>query len=138
MTNCASLAQSPSLICVHRIGVGYAALSAHSIDTRLVKVIIGIACGYRAYGPSHAALFVEILVGAADGSSTAAPWPAPGMDVVTQIALILSIARYVDPLNQTALVAAFASLIAFLSATQDVAIDAFAGRSCPFTCRPIA
>jgi len=32
---------------------------------------------------------------------------------------------YIDPLNQTALVAVFASLIAFLSATQDVAIDAF-------------
>ena len=50
-----------------------------------------------------------------------------GWMLVTQIALILSIGLlgYVDPLNQTALVAAFASLIAFLSASQDVAIDAF-------------
>ena len=50
-----------------------------------------------------------------------------GWMLVTQVALILSIGclGYIDPLNQTALVAVFASLIAFLSATQDVAIDAF-------------
>ena len=93
-----------------------------SIDTRLVKVIIGIACGYRACGASHAVRVV--FVGAADGRSS--PLAGAGMDAATQ-SLILSIGLlgYVDPLNQTALVAAFASLIAFLSATQDVAIDAF-------------
>ena len=50
-----------------------------------------------------------------------------GWMVVTQIGLVLSIGSlgYIDPLNQTALVAVFASLIAFLSATQDVAIDAY-------------
>ena len=50
-----------------------------------------------------------------------------GWMLITQIGLILSIGTlgYIDPLNQTALVAAFASLIAFLSATQDVAIDAY-------------
>ena len=50
-----------------------------------------------------------------------------GWMVVTQVGLVLSIGSlgYVDPLNQTALVAVFASLIAFLSATQDVAIDAY-------------
>lgn len=50
-----------------------------------------------------------------------------GWMLVTQVGLIVSIGSlgYIDPLNQTALVAVFASLIAFLSATQDVAIDAF-------------
>ena len=50
-----------------------------------------------------------------------------GWMLVTQAGLIVSIGSlgYIDPLNQTALVAVFASLIAFLSATQDVAIDAF-------------
>ena len=50
-----------------------------------------------------------------------------GWMVVTQIGLVLSIGSlgYIDPLNQTALVAVLASLIAFLSATQDVAIDAY-------------
>ena len=50
-----------------------------------------------------------------------------GWMLVTQLGLILSIGSlgYIDPLNQTALVAACASLIAFLSATQDVAIDAY-------------
>jgi PAT family beta-lactamase induction signal transducer AmpG len=47
--------------------------------------------------------------------------------LLTQVGLIISIGSlgYIDPLKQTALVAVFASLIAFLSATQDVAIDAF-------------
>lgn len=50
-----------------------------------------------------------------------------GWMLITQIGLIVSIGSlgHIDPLNQTALVAAFASLIAFLSATQDVAIDAY-------------
>ena len=50
-----------------------------------------------------------------------------GWMLVTQVGLIVSIGSlgYIDPLNQTALVAVFASQIAFLSATQDVAIDAF-------------
>lgn len=50
-----------------------------------------------------------------------------GWMLVTQIGLILSIGSlgHIDPLNQTASVAAFASIIAFLSATQDVAIDAY-------------
>ena len=47
--------------------------------------------------------------------------------LVTQIGLILGIGSlgYVDPVNNMALVAAFASVIAFLSASQDVAIDAY-------------
>ena len=48
--------------------------------------------------------------------------------LVTQIGLILGIGSlgYVDPVNQyMALVAAFASVIAFLSASQDIAIDAY-------------
>ena len=50
-----------------------------------------------------------------------------GWMLVAQIGLVLSIGAlgYIDPLNQTALVAVFASVIAFLSATQDVAIDAY-------------
>ena len=50
-----------------------------------------------------------------------------GWMLLTQVGLIISIGSlgYIDPLKQTALVAIFASLIAFLSATQDVAIDAF-------------
>lgn len=50
-----------------------------------------------------------------------------GWMLLAQIGLILSIGSlgYIDPLNQTTLVAIFASLIAFLSATQDVAIDAY-------------
>ena len=44
-----------------------------------------------------------------------------------QIGLVCCIGAlgYIDPLNQTGLVAVFASVIAFLSATQDVAIDAY-------------
>ena len=47
--------------------------------------------------------------------------------LLAQLGLIASIGTlgYLDPLSQTALVAVFASLIAFLSATQDVAIDAY-------------
>ena len=50
-----------------------------------------------------------------------------GWMLLAQVGLIGSIAAlgYVDPSEQTALVAVFASLIAFLSATQDVAIDAY-------------
>ena len=50
-----------------------------------------------------------------------------GWMLVAQIGLVLSIGAlgYVDPLHETALVAVFASVIAFLSATQDVAIDAY-------------
>ena len=50
-----------------------------------------------------------------------------GWMLLTQVGLIISIGSlgYIDPLKQTALVTVFASLIAFLSATQDVAIDAF-------------
>lgn len=50
-----------------------------------------------------------------------------GWMLVTQVGLLLSIGSlgYIDPLNQTVLVAAFASFIAFLSATQDVAVDAY-------------
>jgi PAT family beta-lactamase induction signal transducer AmpG len=47
--------------------------------------------------------------------------------LVAQIGLVLCIGAlgYIDPLHETALVAVFASVIAFLSATQDVAIDAY-------------
>ena len=50
-----------------------------------------------------------------------------GWMLLAQLGLIVSIGAlgYLDPLNQTALVAVLASLIAFLSATQDVAIDAY-------------
>ena len=50
-----------------------------------------------------------------------------GWMLLAQLGLIASIGTlgYLDPLSQTALVAVFASLIAFLSATQDVAIDAY-------------
>ena len=50
-----------------------------------------------------------------------------GWMLVTQICLILGIGSlgHVDPVNNMALVAAFASIIAFLSASQDVAIDAY-------------
>ena len=50
-----------------------------------------------------------------------------GWMLVTQICLILGIGSlgHVDPANNMALVAAFASIIAFLSASQDVAIDAY-------------
>ena len=50
-----------------------------------------------------------------------------GWMLLTQVGLIITIGSlgYIDPLKQTALVTVFASLIAFLSATQDVAIDAF-------------
>ncbi|MDA9711218.1 AmpG family muropeptide MFS transporter [Luminiphilus sp.] len=50
-----------------------------------------------------------------------------GWMLLAQLGLIVSIGSlgYLDPLNQTALVAVLASLIAFLSATQDVAIDAY-------------
>ena len=50
-----------------------------------------------------------------------------GWMLVAQIGLVLSIGAlgYIDPLHETALVAVFASVIAFLSATQDVAIDAY-------------
>ena len=46
---------------------------------------------------------------------------------LAQLSLIASIGAlgHLDPLKQTALVAVFACLIAFLSATQDVAIDAY-------------
>ena len=46
---------------------------------------------------------------------------------LAQLGLIVSIGAlgHLDPLNQTVSVAVFASLIAFLSATQDVAIDAY-------------
>jgi PAT family beta-lactamase induction signal transducer AmpG len=50
-----------------------------------------------------------------------------GWMLVTQIGLILGIGSlgYVDPVNNMASVAAFASVIAFLSASQDVAVDAY-------------
>ena len=50
-----------------------------------------------------------------------------GWMLAAQTGLIVSIGAlgYIDPLEQTALVAVFASAIAFLSATQDVAIDAY-------------
>ena len=50
-----------------------------------------------------------------------------GWMLLTQIGLILGIGLlgYVDPVTDMALVAAFASVIAFLSASQDVAIDAY-------------
>lgn len=50
-----------------------------------------------------------------------------GWMLVAQIGLVLCIGvlGYIDPLHETALVAVFASVIAFLSATQDVAIDAY-------------
>lgn len=50
-----------------------------------------------------------------------------GWMLVAQIGLVLCIGAlgYIDPLHETALVAVFASVIAFLSATQDVAIDAY-------------
>ena len=50
-----------------------------------------------------------------------------GWMLITQIGLILGIGSlgYVDPSDNMALVAAFASVIAFLSASQDVAIDAY-------------
>ena len=50
-----------------------------------------------------------------------------GWMLVTQIGLILGIGSlgYVDPVNNMTLVAAFASVIAFLSASQDIVIDAF-------------
>jgi len=50
-----------------------------------------------------------------------------GWMLVAQIGLIGSIGAlgYIDPLEQTALVAVYAAVIAFLSATQDVAIDAY-------------
>ena len=50
-----------------------------------------------------------------------------GWMLATQISLVLSIGAlgYLDPLKQTALVAVLASVIAFLSASQDVAIDAY-------------
>ena len=50
-----------------------------------------------------------------------------GWMLSAQIGLVCAIGAlgYIDPLNQTALVAVLASLIAFLSATQDVAIDAY-------------
>ena len=50
-----------------------------------------------------------------------------GWMLVAQIGLALCIGAlgYIDPLHETALVAVFASVIAFLSATQDVAIDAY-------------
>ena len=50
-----------------------------------------------------------------------------GWMLVTQIGLIMGIGSlgYLDPVSNMALVAAFASIIAFLSASQDVAIDAY-------------
>ena len=50
-----------------------------------------------------------------------------GWMFLAQLSLIASIGAlgHLDPLKQTALVAVFACLIAFLSATQDVAIDAY-------------
>ena len=50
-----------------------------------------------------------------------------GWMLLAQLGLIVSIGAlgHLDPLNQTVSVAVFASLIAFLSATQDVAIDAY-------------
>ena len=50
-----------------------------------------------------------------------------GWMLLTQIGLILGIGSlgYVDPVNNMALVAVFASVIAFLSASQDVAVDAY-------------
>ena len=47
--------------------------------------------------------------------------------LATQISLVISIGAlgYLDPLQQTALIAVLASVIAFLSASQDVAIDAY-------------
>ncbi len=50
-----------------------------------------------------------------------------GWMLVTQIGLIMGIGSlgYVDPVNNMALVAAFASVIVFLSASQDIAIDAY-------------
>ena len=50
-----------------------------------------------------------------------------GWMLVAQIGLVLCIGAlgYIDPLHETALVAVLASVIAFLSATQDVAIDAY-------------
>ncbi|OUV61766.1 MAG: AmpG family muropeptide MFS transporter [Cellvibrionales bacterium TMED122] len=50
-----------------------------------------------------------------------------GWMLVTQISLILGIGSlgYVDPVNNMGLVATFASVIAFLSASQDIAIDAY-------------
>ncbi|MEC8112521.1 MAG: MFS transporter, partial [Pseudomonadota bacterium] len=50
-----------------------------------------------------------------------------GWMLVTQIGLIMGIGSlgYVDPVNNMALVAAFTSVIAFLSASQDIAIDAY-------------
>ncbi len=50
-----------------------------------------------------------------------------GWMLLTQIGLILGIGLlgYVDPVTNMTLVAAFASVIAFLSASQDVAIDAY-------------
>ena len=50
-----------------------------------------------------------------------------GWMLVAQIGLVLSIGAlgYIDPLHETALVAVFASVIACLSATQDVAIGAY-------------
>ena len=50
-----------------------------------------------------------------------------GWMLLAQLGLIVSIGALgrLDPLNQTVSVAVFASLIAFLSATQDVAIDAY-------------
>ena len=50
-----------------------------------------------------------------------------GWMLATQISLVISIGAlgYLDPLQQTALVAVLASVIAFLSASQDVAIDAY-------------
>ena len=56
-----------------------------------------------------------------------------GWMLVAQIGLVLSIGAlgYIDPLHETALVAVFASVIAFLSATQDVAIDAYRRETLP-------
>jgi len=50
-----------------------------------------------------------------------------GWMLATQVSLVISIGAlgYLDPLQQTALVAVLASVIAFLSASQDVVIDAY-------------
>jgi len=114
-------------LCHDGPGVGNAAVSADSVSPRLAS--------------SGRRLLAEIGLFALVGLPYT--WKflwAPLMDrialplgrrrgwmLVAQIGLVLSIGAlgYIDPLHETALVAVFASVIAFLSATQDVAIDAY-------------
>ena len=114
-------------ICVLTACLGHAALLADTTGARLVEILWCITADIGLLALVGLPYSWKFLWAPLMDRLSLPLGRRRGWMLVTQIGLILGIGSlgYVDPVNNMALVAAFASVIAFLSASQDIAIDAY-------------